>query len=265
MVLESLFPARKIINKPLDMLILSIIISAASVFLAQFIFPGPAAGKIITLFVTIGMTPVIYRIFRIEEEIEREEAEHKINEKFWDRHGETVILFALFFIGNFISIFLITLIMPDVFVKDVFQDQLSEISRISNIGGSFAASSFTELILFNNLRVMTLSFLLSFLIGTGALVVLSWNASILALYLASFVKQGLFEEFLIRGLSIAPHVPIEIGAYFLAGIAGGILSVGVIREKLHSKEFILVFRDSVLLLGLGILAVIVGAYVEVYL
>ena len=60
-----------------------------------------------------------------------------------------------------------------------------------------------------------------------------------------------------------PHAPVEIGAYFLAGIAGGIISVGLIREKLFSKEFFLVFKDSLILLLWAVVAIIVGAFIEV--
>ena len=120
-----------------------------------------------------------------------------------------------------------------------------------------------SVIITNNLRVMALSFALSFLIGSGAIVILAWNASILGLYLASFLRQGLLEEFVAKTVGIIPHAPIEIGAYFLAGIAGGIISVGLIREKVFSKEFFLVFKDSLLLLAWAIVAVIIGALIEV--
>jgi uncharacterized membrane protein SpoIIM required for sporulation len=111
---------------------------------------------------------------------------------------------------------------------------------------------------------MGLSFLLSFLLGSGAIIILAWNASILALYLSSFLRKGLIEEFLVRSISLIPHAPIEIASYFLAGIAGGVLSVGVIREKLFSKEFFFVLRDSLILMGLALLAVLIGAVVEVF-
>jgi uncharacterized membrane protein SpoIIM required for sporulation len=111
---------------------------------------------------------------------------------------------------------------------------------------------------------MGLSFILSFLIGSGALIILAWNASILALYLSSFLRKGLMTEFVVRSISLIPHAPIEIAAYFFAGIAGGVLSVGLIREKIFSKEFFLVFRDSLILMGLAVLAIFIGGFVEVF-
>jgi len=266
MVLESIIPVKKVIKNPVDMFIFSMIISFASIYLADLIFPGASTGKIITLFITVGVTPMIFGIFRKEEEIEREEAEHKINEKFFQRHEETIKLFSLFFLGVFISIFMVSTFSGEAYVKYIFEDQLSEIARVTSLStsGSFIASDIIQLIIENNLRVMGLSFLLSFLIGSGALIILAWNASILALYLSSFLRKGLMEEFVIRSISLIPHAPIEIAAYFLAGMAGGVLSIGLIREKLFGREFFLVFRDSLILMGLAVLAIFIGAFVEVF-
>ncbi len=70
MVLESLFSARKIESKPIDMLVLSAIVSFASVALAYFIFPE-YAGVAFPLLITVGMAPIFNRIFSYEEKEER--------------------------------------------------------------------------------------------------------------------------------------------------------------------------------------------------
>jgi uncharacterized membrane protein SpoIIM required for sporulation len=264
MVLESLFPVKSIIRKPLNMLIFSAIICFICVFIGYFVFPE-YAGVIIPLFITIVMTPLLYRIFTIEEDVERKEAEHKIDRTFMQRHDETIMIFTFFFIGNFISIFLISLLFPESFVTSVFKPQFDTIQQIASVSTAAVFPPMLNIIVYNNLRVMILAFFLSFLIGTGALFILSWNASILAIYLAGFIRQGLYTEFLSKTFGILPHAPIEILAYFLAGIAGGILSVGIIRENIGSKEFFLVFKDSLIMLLLGVVAVILGGFVEVYL
>lgn len=270
MVLESIFPVKKVVKNPIDMFVLSVIISLASVYIANIIFPGPSTGKIITLFITVALAPAIYGVFREEEELEREEAEHRINKGFFDRYDKPLKIFTLLFIGIFVAIFIISVMSPSEYVEATFSDQLSEIQRITsiptaNVIGNAISSDMLDLILWNNLRVMGLSFVLSFLLGIGSIVILAWNASILALYLASFAKNGLIEEFMVRTISIIPHAPIEIFGYFFAGIAGGILSAGLIREKLFSKEFLLVFRDSLLLMVLAVGAIALGAVVEVFL
>jgi uncharacterized membrane protein SpoIIM required for sporulation len=263
MVLESIFPVKKVIRNPAEMFIFSLIITLASIYLADLIFPGTSTGKIITLFITVAMTPMIYGLFREEEEVEREEAEHKIHKTFLDRHDEAIWSFSLFFLGVCVAIFLVAFLSPEEYVAQIFDDQLIEIERVTSISGSFAVSDILNIIVMNNLRVMALSFVLSFLIGSGAVIILAWNASILGLYLASFLRKGLVDEFVIRTVGLIPHAPIEILAYFLAGIAGGMISVGIIRERIFSREFSLVFKDSLILLALAVVAVFLGAFIEV--
>lgn len=265
MVLESIFPVKKVIRNPVEMFIFSMIITFASIYLADLIFPGASTGKIITLFITVAMTPMIYGIFKEEEEVERKEAEHRIHKKFLDRHDEAIWSFSFFFLGVFAAIFVISILSPEKYVTSIFNDQLREIERVTSISGSFTISNILNIIIMNNLRVMALSFILSFLIGSGAIIILAWNASILALYLTSFIRKGLITEFVVRTVGLIPHAPIEILAYFLAGIAGGIVSVGLIRERIFSKEFFLVFRDSLILLALAVIAVFLGAFIEVVL
>ena len=266
MVLESLFSAKKIYSKPLDMFILSFIVTIACIFCAYFIFPA-YAGIITTLLVAVAISPLLFRIFRIEEDIMDSQAKGKINKTFWDRHDETIKIFTMFFLGSALAIFIVVIVMPQSFVDTAFAQQIDEIRAIQSIGatGAVLVSSLFDMIMFNNLRVMIFAFLLSFLLGTGALFILSWNASILAIYLASLLKKGLASEFLLKSIGIMPHAPIEIFAYFAAGIAGGILSAGIIKEKFASKEFHLILKDSLLMLGLGVLAVVLGAFVEVWI
>ncbi|MFH0929390.1 MAG: stage II sporulation protein M [Candidatus Aenigmatarchaeota archaeon] len=263
MVLESILPVKKVIRNPVEMFIFSMIITFASIYLAELIFPGPSTGKIITLFITVAVTPMIYGLFKEDEKVERDCAEHKNKKSFFDRHDEIIWCFSFLFLGVFLAVFTVAVLAPEAYVTSMFDDQMSEIERVTSISGSFSVASILNIIIMNNLRVMALSFVLSFLLGSGAVVIMAWNASILGLYLASFVRQGLMEEFVMRTVGLIPHAPIEIMAYFLAGIAGGIISVGLIREKLMSKEFGLIFKDALILMGLAVLAVLIGAVIEV--
>lgn len=265
MVLETLFPVKKIIKHPIDMFIFSMVMTFVSIFLANMIFPGDSTGKIVILFITISVSPMFYLIFEKEEESERKIAQNRRHESFFKRYEDTMWLFTLFFLGVFMAIFVFSLFSAQVDVEDTFEDQLLEIERISSISsGYYNSAKILELIFQNNLRVMGLAFFLSFVIGVGAVVILAWNASILALFLTSFLKQGSIVDFLTRTITLIPHAPIEIGAYFIAGIAGGILSMGVVKEKLFSREFSLIFRDSLILMAFAVFLVFIGAIFEVF-
>ena len=266
MVLESLYPDKKIRSKPFDMLALSFVVSLVSIFLAYSVFPK-YAGIISPLLTAVAMAPLIYRIFGEEEE-EIEQVVHKhITTGFLQRHDDTIALFSLFFIGSFIANFAIATLMPENFVRASFEPQLSDINAVQELSksvtGQFIGNDLMSLIAINNLKVMVFAFLLSFLFATGATFILSWNASILAIYLASFLRQGLISDFVATTTGIFPHAVIEMSAYFLAGIAGGILSAGMVREEFFTPEFKLVLRDSILLMFMAVTFVAVGAYVEV--
>jgi uncharacterized membrane protein SpoIIM required for sporulation len=265
MVLESLFTARKIESKPADMIILSLLVSAASLFLSYFIFPE-YAGVIFPLLITVGMAPVFYRILGDEEKAEEKVAGRKAGESFFRRHGEAVWLFSLFFIGVMITAFAASLLLPEDLAYSLFRPQIDSIAASKTITGGMLSQDALSAIVQNNVRVMLSAFALSLFLSTGALWILGWNASVLGIYMASLLKGGLFAEFSSAIIGIIPHAPIEIAAYFLAGIAGGILSAGLIREEhnFRGKKFRLVLIDSIKLFAIAIIMVGAGALLEVY-
>lgn len=265
MVLESLFSTRKIESKPADMLILSIIVSFASLILSYFVFPE-YTGVIFPLLVTVGMAPAFYRILAYDEEIEERRAKGKIKDGFFQRHGETIWLCSLFFIGVFLVTFSASLIMDEKDAAFFFKPQIDSILFTKSASGNMLSQNILGTIFLNNMKIILFAFVLSLVLSTGALWILGWNASVLGIYFASILKKGLFAEFASSTLGIFPHAPLELAGYFLAGIAGGILSAGLIREEhnLLCKEFRLVFRDSLLLLAMAALAIGVGALAEVY-
>lgn len=265
MVLESLFSAKKIESKPVDMLVLSAIVSLASVALAYLIFPE-YAGVVFPLLITVGMAPVFYRITSDEEMLEEDEAEGKIKESFFQRHGEVIWLLSLFFIGVFAVVIFASLFLPENLSQIIFKPQLDAISFSKSVTGNMLSQDAFGIIFSGNMKIIIFSFALSFFLSTGALWILGWNASVLGVYLAGFLKKGLLMEFASSSIGIFPHAPLEFAGYFLAGIAGGILSAGLIREKhnFRSKEFRLVLRDSLLLLVLSAIAIGAGAAIESY-
>ncbi len=265
MVLESLFSARKIESKPADMMILSIAVSAASLFLAYLIFPD-YAGVVFPVLITVGMSPVFYRILGDEESAEEKLAGRKIKENFFQRHGETVWLFSLFFIGVMATAFAASLLLPSDAASSLFKPQIDSIAASKSITGGMLSQDALSIIFRNNIKVMVSAFALSLFLSTGALWILGWNASVLGIYLASLLKGGLFAQFSSAIIGIMPHAPVELSAYFLAGIAGGILSAGLIRENhnFRSKKFRLVLADSVKLFAVAVIMVGAGALLEVY-
>ena len=61
------------------------------------------------------------------------------------------------------------------------------------------------------------------------------------------------------------HGIFEILAYFMGGLAGGIISVAVIRHEVGTPVFKRVLLDSIDLILLAIGVLIVAAFIEVYI
>jgi len=57
----------------------------------------------------------------------------------------------------------------------------------------------------------------------------------------------------------------EIGAYFVGALAGGIISVAVIRRDLRGERMWRILQDSLLLVVIAIIILVVAALMEVYL
>ena len=60
------------------------------------------------------------------------------------------------------------------------------------------------------------------------------------------------------------HGVPEILAYFVAGLAGGIISVAVIRHDMKSSNFRKVLLDSIDLIFIAVFLLIIAALLEVF-
>ncbi|MBS3052863.1 MAG: stage II sporulation protein M [Candidatus Aenigmarchaeota archaeon] len=244
MVLEIILDPRKA-EKFSHILLLSFVYTLVSVFLAIQIFPQQASILSIAL-ITILFIPFFQGRFEQEEAKEDIYAERKSGGNIFMRHKSIISIFTAFFLGIVIATSFVFIFLP-------FHDAFSLQSSVLRGLASSPETDFLRIFL-NNTQVMVLMFLFSVIMGAGAIFILAWNASVIAVYAGSAVNSltssvPLPAAYLV-GLpsalgSIALHGVPEILAYFIAGLAGGILSFGIVKEKINSKEFKQIFLDSV--------------------
>ena len=91
--------------------------------------------------------------------------------------------------------------------------------------------SLFTLIFFSNLKVLVFCILFAVLYGVGAIFILTWNASVIGTAIGNFIRLRLAESsnyFYVASLGLLRYmihgIP-EILAYFIAGLAGGIISM----------------------------------------
>ena len=217
-------------------------------------------SQIQTVQAGFGMFAVLFTIipsvFFLTLLIKQEERREEKGGTFWDIHGEDILILLLFFFGLTISFALWTALLP----QGTFDTQISKIAEIRGTGAVALEGAFLA-ILQNNLQVMAVSFILSFIFGAGAIFILVWNASVLGVYIGQ-ASQSLL-HIPVVSLGFLPHGIPEIGGYVVAGLAGGILSAAILRKR---EDILLrIFWDSVKLMVLATLLIALGAGIEVFL
>lgn len=265
MVLEALLDPRTAEDRPLEIFMISILFSIIGLFLAYNLFP--AQSSILSVaFVTIFFVPFFQRLFDIEEQKDEIAARRRQDDNPLTRHRKVIFAYSAFFIGVILVYSFAFIFFPAN--RDLFAMQMDWF-RLQGIAATQPGNF--ERYLFNNSQVMVLFFVLSVLFGAGAIFILVWNASVIAVF-AGIVANNVYPTLgataaYIYGVgvglgSIALHGIPEIAGYFFAGIAGGILSAGLVREDLMSREFREVAKDSVIWLALAEVLIVIGAFLE---
>lgn len=257
MVLERIVSVREAIRHPLWMFVIGGIISVICLFISFIVFPDQV-GLFTTILITFAMTPFMVNLMTYDEALTEEEIAKKKEMNLLKRHQYILSVYTAFFIGMILSLSIIYMILPQPTVEKLFNDQINEINLIR--GNILFADNFQKIIL-NNLGVLALTFVFSLLFGSGAIFILTWNASVLSTAIGLTAKAiGGLGGLPLAVLTYFPHGSLEILAYFIGGVAGGIISAAISRR--HSKWLKIVLIDSAMLFGIAILLLIFGAAVE---
>ncbi|RME78320.1 hypothetical protein D6774_01535 [Candidatus Woesearchaeota archaeon] len=261
MVLESIITPLSAKKHPWELFFYGAIISSVAVFLALWIFPE-RADLVMVFFTVFACVPLMFHAIRAEEKkdllIEDELPLLK-------EHSRVIAFFLFLFVGITISLTLWYIFLPEPMSANLFHQQLSTIARINGAAtGSSVGLNHFSAILSNNIKVLTFCIIFAFFYGAGAIFILTWNASVLAVAIGSFAKQAIqsnatstlpaismgITRYFIHGLP-------EMVAYMIAGLAGGIISVAVINHHFRTQEFDKIMRDAsyLILISLGVLVV----------
>lgn len=257
MVLERIVSLKTAVRSPLAMFILGGLVSLSCLVVSFLVF-NESVGMFTTFLITITMTPLMVNLLRWEEEETEEEIAKRKNVNFLARHSDILMVYIAFFVGMILSLSIVFIMLPDAVVEEIFKDQITEINLIR---GHFLSMGIFQRIVFNNISVLLLSFLFSFLFGAGAIFILSWNASVLSTAIGLAAKSiGGMHGLPLAVLMFFPHGSLEILAYFIGAIAGGLVSAAVTKRR--SKYFWQVVRDSLKLVAIAIVLLIIAGLIE---
>ncbi|MFH1456001.1 MAG: stage II sporulation protein M [archaeon] len=276
MVLEAIIRPNTSKLKPWHFLLLGMLYSAVALFLSLWIFKDESS--LVMVFLTVlACVPLIHGLIVKEE---NKDTKIKNEKKLFREHWKLLMSLLYLFLGFVLTYTILFIFLPEQTVATLFETQLFTIQAInSNISGDFAGSGFLSLIMANNLKVLFFCVLFSFFYGAGAIFILTWNATIISAAIGTFIRNGIetyvtslgwsslatyFHIISIGFLRYMTHGILEVLAYFVGGLAGGIISVAMIRHSTDSKKFSRVMRDAINLLIFAIVLLVMAAIVEVY-
>jgi len=244
------------LKNPLYLFFYSALISIVSIYISVQVFKS-YESFFITFLITLSLIPFFKKIIDIE--IRRT---LKIsNKSFFERYYHTIYFYLLVLFGLVFGMSLVYVFLPSNISEKIFEKQIETIKKIKNtFTGNFFEKNIFFKIFFNNLSVLFLSFLLSLIYGFGSLLIISWNATILATAIGMLTKNYGILFYPQAFLTFLPHGTLEFISFFLAGLSGAILAVASSRRKVFEiKKF---YLDSFKLLFFSILILLIAAIIE---
>ena len=281
-MLKSIVNPKRTERGPFKMFFVGLVYASLSVLFVKFLFSQEpslyqSAGLLVVSFSVFFSLPFMYFLIKKEEKID-EEIEGFFS--VWKFHKDAIYAFMWLFLGFLVAFSFWYIVLQDANLLNAQIETYCAINSPGDVEGCVLKSSPGQQsgitgdsvskvtrflsIISNNIYVMIFTLLFSLVFGAGAMFILAWNASVIAAAIGVFTEYNLREvpfgiaRYMIHG------VP-EIAAYFVTALAGGILGIGVIKNGIMNKTFLRLFENIVVLLFIGILFLVIGAVIEVYL
>ena len=263
MVLERLYSAQFLHDHPWSGFLLGVGYTILSLFIALMLWPNDPAVIAIGI-ISLFLIPSLSDLTDSEEITSRKVPSFKrfILEAIPHSKVYVAIFFGIFFTFAFFSIML-----PKLAAGHLFKVQLDIIS-----GKAIAFSFPLWWDLFSwNMQVLGLCFLLSLIAGNGAILFIAWNASVWGTIFGNLAKIAAIQStanpfilFLLIIISVFPHTFLEGLSYMLSTISGTMLSDGMVKEKMMSRNMGTIFKYNLALLLIAIAVLAIGMLVETY-
>jgi len=281
MVLELLTNIFKLRQKPILMFFEAFLLTIIAVVFSNIIFSGSFISISILALITIGALPLFNNLYSFDSYLT------SYNKTFFQRHKKIILLLFYFFIGVVFAFVIIYFFSSASVKESLFVVQFQELDKIGvirdGITGNFSLGGEVnqfglafKTIFLNNLLVILSATVLSFFYGAGGLLLIAWNASILA---AAIVRDVIFSFSMVNSSSLLapfvgvfksvvnfigfiPHGFFEIAAYFLVSLGGAIFARDLFRGSFTTDFKWLIIRDFLYLVLVAFIFIILGALIE---
>ncbi len=278
-----LLSPRKAEREPWTMFFVGLIYASLSIGLVQWIFSGDVvlskySGILVVTFSVMFTLPFMYYLIKDEEE---KDIEYEGMLRILKEHEKALFSLLFLFMGFIVafSFFYIILSSPQSFRAQI--ETYCLINRPSNFqecveqygvksSGKLVSTGYSTatervfMIFTNNIYVLIFTLVFSIIFGAGAIFVLAWNASVIAAAVGIYSRASLSNLFLGIARYMIHGIP-EIAAYFIGAMAGGIVSVAIIRHDTRTEKFWTILQDALNLIILAVIILFIAALIEIFI
>ena len=280
-MLEMLINPRKAERKPWELFFIGLLYASLSILLVNWVFAKDAvlskySGILVVTFTVMFSIPFIFYTIKLEEK-------RSINVdgtfKLLKEHRRAIYAFLFLFLGFVIafSFWYSILASTQSFSAQIetyclinrpasFDSCVKQygINDVSTVVPFLTNKERLFLIFTNNIYVLLFTLVFSLIFGAGVIFILAWNASVIAAAIGIFTESRLsalpigLRRFMIHGIP-------EIASYFIVALAGGIISVAVIKHETGTDKFWKILYDSINLVILAVVILFISALMEVFI
>ena len=269
MVLEQIYPLKLIEKHWIFAFILGVSYSIIGIGTSIILFPEDPA-IVAVAFISIMILPTLNKLLKEEEEIESQKDEFNLF-IFLRDHKYIFLIYILLFLGVLLGFSFFTLGLPELTTNHIFENQVNVVYGDGKGGGAVFNTTLFKDIFFNNLTVLIICFVTAFVLGDGAIFLITWNASvwgtIFGIYAKNAAAAGFYNPFLSFVIVIAiafVHLTLEAFAYISSATAGGVVSKGILKEKFFSERFLHIIKNTIILIIFAIIVLLVAVTAETF-
>ena len=160
--------------------------------------------------------------------------------------------------------------LPSLATNFIFENQINVLYGKAAGGAAFNAGLYKSLLI-NNVSVLILCFIAAFVIGDGAIFLITWNASVWGTIFGNLAKTAALSTdkspiiyFFIVLVIVFPHMILEAFSYITSASAGGVISKGLLKEKFFSKNFRDIMKNATILFIFSIIILLIAVFVETW-
>lgn len=279
---ELLINPAKAERQPWDMFFIGAFYATVSLLLVKWIFSGDPVlskytGILVVTFCVMFSIPFIYFAIKNEEEKDLEEREFL---NLMKEHSKALLYFMFLFMGFVVAFSFWYIVFSDgnqnfraqietycmINKPAHFDECVSEygVEHVSKTTGFLTAKDKIVNIFANNIYVLIFTLFFSLIFGAGAIFILAWNASVISAAIGIFSKSDLANlplglvRYMIHGIP-------EIASYFAGALAGGIISIAIIKHDVASEKFWTILQDSLNLVIFSVVILFIAALIEVFI